>query len=118
MAEVRGTTLLGRLALSTVAALAVAAGDVRAEMVDPMQGKTIDLGTIGGTIYYTIHPDGYRVVATLGTDLPVRFIATLSPEQSIVLSIPRGLGEAAIQVRILRHDERLLVDSGTRLPGE
>ena len=109
----RGTMLLGRLALSTVTALVLAAGGVRAEILGPIEGKTINLGTIGGTIYYTIHSDGYRVVATLGTDSPVRFIATLSPEQSIVLSVPRGLGEAASQVRILRHDERLLVDSGT-----
>jgi len=75
-------------------------------MLDPIEGKTNNLGTIGGTIYYTIHSDGYRVVATLGPESPVRFVATLSPEQSTVLSVPHGLGEAASQVRILRHDER------------
>jgi len=47
-------------------------------------------------------PDGYRMVTTLGAELPVRFIAMLSLEQFVFDSIPRGLGEAAIQVRILR----------------
>jgi hypothetical protein len=91
---------------------------VRAETLYPIQGKTIDLGTIGGIVYYTIQPDGYRVVATLGTESPVRFIATLSPEQSIFLSTPRGLGQPAMLVRIMRHGEQLLVDGGTNSPGE
>jgi hypothetical protein len=107
----------GRIALPIVTALVLVAGGVRAEALYPIQGKAIDLGTIDGTVYYTIQPDGYRVVATLGTESPVRFIATLSTEQSIILSTPRGLGEPAIRVRIMRHGEQLLVDGGMRSPG-
>lgn len=110
--------LLGRNALPIVTALVLVAGGVRAETLEPMQGKTVDLGTIGGTVYYTVQPDGYRVVATLGTESPVRFIATLSPEQSIFLSTPRGHGEPAIRVRIMRHGQQLLVDGGMDLPSE
>ena len=104
------------IALPIVTALVLVAGGARAETLYPMQGKTIDLGTLGGTIYYTVEPDGYRVVATLGTESPVRFIATLSPEQSFSLSIPRRLGEPAIQVRIQRHGEQLVVEGGMK-PG-
>jgi hypothetical protein len=110
--------MLGRITLPIVTSLALVAGGTRADTLYPMQGKTVDLGTIGGTVYYTIQPDGYRVVATLGTESPVRFITTLSPEQSIILSTPRGLGEPAIQVRIVRHGEQLLVNSGANSPGE
>ena len=106
----------GRIALPIFTALVLVAGGVRAEALYPIQGKAIDLGTFEGTVYYTIQPDGYRVVVTLGTDSPVRFIATLSTEQSIILSTPRGLGEPAMQVRITRHGEQLLVDDGMRSP--
>jgi len=108
----------GRIALPMITTLVLVAGGAHAEALYPIQGKNIDLGAIGGVVYYTIQPDGYRVVATLRTGSPVRFIATLSPEQSILLSTPRGLGEPAIQVRIVRHGEQLLVDSGMNSPGE
>jgi hypothetical protein len=49
-----------------MAAIVFIAG-VRAEELRPIQGKLIDLATIGGIIYYTVQPEGYRVVATLGT---------------------------------------------------
>ena len=109
---------LGRIALPLVTTLVLATVGVHAETLYPIQGKTIDLGTISGIVYYTIQPDGYRVVATLGTESPVRFIATLSPEQSILLSTRRELGEPAIQVRIVRHGEQLLVDDGVNSPRE
>ena len=112
----RRTTSLGRFALPILPALVLVAGAVRAETLQPIQGKTADLGTIGGTVYYTIQPDGYQVVATLGTESPIRFIATLSPEQSIILSTPRNVGEPAIQVRIMRHGEQLFVDGGLTSP--
>ena len=104
--------LLGRTVFSAVAAVGLIAGTASAEELRPVQGKTIDLGTIGGIVYYTVQPEGYRVVATLGTETPVRFIATLAPEQVISLSAPRGLGEPAREVRITRHGEQLLIDGG------
>jgi len=110
--------LSGRIALPSLTAIVLVASGVRAETLHPMQGKTVDLGTVGGIVYYTIQPDGYHVVATLGTESPIRFTATLSPEQAIALSTPRGLGEPAIQVRIMRRGEQLLVESGVDAPGE
>ena len=106
----RRTMLLGRIALPVFTALVLVGGSVSAETLHPLEGKTIQLGTIGGIVYYTIQPDGYRVVVTLGTDSPMRFIATLSPEQSIFLSTPRGPGEPAIQMHLLRRGEQLLVE--------
>jgi len=102
--------LLGRIALPVFTALVLVAGSASAETLHPIEGKTVHLGTIGGIVYYTIEPDGYRVVVTLGTESPMRFIATLSPEQSIFLSTPRGPGEPAIQVHLMRRGEQLLVE--------
>src|SRR5215472_12474189 len=98
--------------ISRVVAVALVVGGVRAEAIQPIEGKRIDLGTMGGIVYYTVQPDGYRVVATLGTDTPVRFIATLTREQSVTLSTPRGVGEPAVEVRIMRRGEQLLVEGG------
>jgi hypothetical protein len=110
--------MLGRtISLAGVASMLVPSG-VRAETIQPIEGKSIDLGTLTGIVYYAAEPEGYRVVATLGTDTPIRFTATLAREQSVILSTPRGLGEPAIEVRIMRRGDQLLVGGGSRLLGE
>jgi hypothetical protein len=90
------------------------AGGVRADSIRPIEGKRIDLGTFGGVAYYTVNPDGYRLVVTLtpsGAETPVRFVATLAPGQSMTLSTPRKLGQPALEVRFQRKGESLLVDA-------
>jgi len=94
------------------AALAACASDKTvADTIQPIEGKDIDLGTLGGIVYYTVEPNGYHVVATLGTDTPVRFTATLAPDQSVTVSTPRAVGEPPMEVRITRHREQLTIDS-------
>jgi hypothetical protein len=101
------------LASCSVAAVFVAGG-VHAEML--ILGRSIDLGTLAGIAYYTVEPEGYRLVATLGTDTPVRFVATLTPGQSVTLSTPRMLGQLAVEVRFMRRGDELVVDDGAKLP--
>src|SRR5215469_5312586 len=89
------------------------AGGVRADSIKPIEGRRIDLGTFGGVAYYTVKPDGYRLVVTLtpsGAETPVRFVATLAPGQSVTLSTPRKLGEPALEVRFQHKGESLLVE--------
>jgi len=63
----------------------------------PIEGSSVNLGDVSGVVYYTIEPDGFRVVTTLvegekGT--PIRFVSVLAPGQRVVLSTshqPGGL---------------------------
>jgi hypothetical protein len=103
------------LASCAVAAVFIAGG-VHAETLKPIQGRSIDLGTLAGIAYYTVEPEGYRLVATLGSDTPVHFVATLAPGQSVTLSTPRVLGQLAAEVRFMRRGDELFVNDGAKLP--
>ena len=107
--------------LAATLALAVA-GPASAEVLKPVQARDIDaqgidLGAVSGVVYYTAEPDGFRVVATLaqgGEDaVPVQVEATLAPGQSVVLSIPHGVGEAPKAVEISRQADTVLVRKAT-----
>jgi hypothetical protein len=101
------------LLVAWAAAIILVAGGVHAESIEPIEGKSIDLGTFGGVAYYTLTPDGYRLVVTLmpsGADTPVRFVATLAPGQSVTLSTPRKLGEPAVEIHFQHQGESLFVD--------
>ena len=104
--------ILGSCAVAAV----FVAGGVHAETLKPIQGRSIDLGTLAGIAYYTVEHEGYRLVATLGTDTPVRFVATLAPGQSVTLSSPRMLGQSAMEVRFMRRGDELFVDDWAKLP--
>lgn len=97
------TTLLATMALAGVA---------HAQDLRPLNGKSIELGATTGTAYYTVGEDGFRVVATLAAGeaaTPVRFVATLSSGQSVVLSVPRAANEAAREVEIRRTGDVVTV---------
>jgi hypothetical protein len=103
---------------SCAVAAVFVAGGVHAETLKPIQARSIDLGALAGSAYYTVEPEGYRLVATLmpsGTDTPVRFVATLAPGQSVTLSTARMLGESAVQVRFMRQGDELFV-AGAKSP--
>jgi predicted aconitase len=95
------------------AAFALASiGAAHAEGLRPTEGRSIEFGQISGVAYYTVEPDGFRIVATLAqgeTGTPVRFEAVLAPGQSVVLSTPREAGVAPHAVKISRHNDRVLV---------
>jgi hypothetical protein len=65
-----------------------------------------------GVAYYTVEPDGLRVVATLaeGEDgTPVRVEALLAAGQSVVISSPREAGAPASRVEIARTGDQVQV---------
>jgi hypothetical protein len=104
------------IAFPTACAVAIilVAGEVGAGSIEPIEGKSVDLGTFGRVAYYTINPDGYRLVVTLtprGADTPVRFIATLAPGQYVTVSTPRKPGEPAVEVHFQHQGESLFVDT-------
>ena len=105
-----------RSTLFTTAFVLATLGAAHAESLRPIQAKSIDLGDVSGVAYYTVEPEGYRLVATLGTDTPVRFVATLASGQSVTLSTPRMLGQLAVEVRFMRRGDELFVNDGAKLP--
>lgn len=65
-----------------------------------------------GVAYYTVEPDGFRVVTTLAqgaTGTPVRVVAVLASGQKMVLSMPREAGVAPLAVEISRDAHTVLV---------
>jgi hypothetical protein len=103
-----------------LAATLLVAGSAHADGLKPIEAKSFTLGTTTGIVYYTVQPTGYRVVATLQsgeTPTVVRFVATLAPEQSVTLSSPRGVGEPAIEVRLVRHGDQLFVGDASQVAG-
>lgn len=110
-------TIMNARNIFLAAALALASvGAAHADGLRPIQGQSIDLGTMTGIAYYTAEHDGFRVVATLseGDDgTPVRFEAVLAPGQRVVLSTPRGLGLVSEAVEISRENDTMLVRKAT-----
>ena len=78
----------------------------------PATGQSIDLGTLAGTAYYTVRPNGFHVVATLAdarSGAPMRVEATLAAGQSVTLSTPGGRSGPPRTVEITRLDREILV---------
>ncbi|RWM25560.1 hypothetical protein [Mesorhizobium sp.] len=83
-----------------------------AAALEPGSGHNVHLAAVDGVVYYTVEPDGYRVVATLasGADaLPIRVISTLVPGQRLLISVPRSVGQPSIDFEILRNGDALVV---------
>jgi hypothetical protein len=92
----------GLAMIGTSAAAGLAAGS----------GYSIRLSGFEGVLYYTVAPDGYRVVATTASGpegTPIRFVVTLAPGQRAVLSTPRSVGEPPVDLEIRRDADALLV---------
>lgn len=87
-------------------------GALGAAELAPKSGHSIHLARFDGVVYYTVEQEGYRVVATLASgpgELPIRFVATLGPEQRLLISVPQAVGEPSIEFEILRTGHTLLV---------
>ena len=96
------------------ATIALGATPALAGDTTPSAAHLLDLGAVSGVAYYTIEPQGFRVVATLvegegGT--PVRVSGLLAPGQSLTLSTPREAGLSPVAVEISREADTLLVTS-------
>lgn len=78
----------------------------------PMAAQVIALGSVSGVAYYTVQPDGYRVVATLAggpESTSIRYIATLVPGQSVLVSVPQAVNEPPLEVAITRNGDTVSV---------
>lgn len=100
-----------KIATSLLATL-VLVGAAHADELRPHQGRSIELGGTTGVAYYTVVEDGFQIVATLAAGeatAPVRFIATLAPGQSVVLSVPQALNETAKELEIRRNGDVIAI---------
>ena len=69
---------------------------------------SINLGDVSGVAYYTVEPDGFRVVTTLAqgeAGTPIRFVTVLAPGQRVVVSTPYQ----APALEVSRKGDELLV---------
>ena len=116
MMQVMGTNMVHQTLLSASAAAMIAAGAVNAGELHAIEGRSIALGPVTGTVYFVQQGAEDDVVATLraGTgNTIIRFVATLSPGQSAIISVPRGPGETPITVRIRRQGRRVFLTRDT-----
>jgi hypothetical protein len=105
------TMTIRRIIIAAAFALTVA-GAAQADGLRPIEGRSIDLGDVSGIAYYTVEPDGFRVVATVAqgeAGTPVRLETVLAPDQSVVLSTPREGSVAPNAIKISRHGDQVLV---------
>jgi hypothetical protein len=75
------------------------------------QGQDFVVGDAIGVAYFTSEPDGLRLVATVKSSegSPVRFVATLAPDQTATVSVPGKVGDAVTEVKFVRRGERVVV---------
>jgi hypothetical protein len=98
--------------LAGLFAAAASIGVAQADELLPMQAKSVALGEMTGIAYYTVTEKGYEIVATVAhgeTGMPMRFVASLVPGQSVTLSVPRSAGQAALEMEIARVGDTVLV---------
>ena len=82
------------------AALTLASlGAAQANNLKPIEGRSINLGDVSGVVYYTVEPNGFRVMTTLAqgeAGTPIRFVSVLAPGQRALLSTPHQT--AAVEI--------------------
>lgn len=98
------------LALGALFASARLAPAEAGEIVSPQAGLTVGLGATNVNIFYQPTAAGFHVVATAGTDKPndvIRLVSTLKPGQEVAISVPRSVGQSAIELRLRRSGDVL-----------
>ncbi|MET4423799.1 hypothetical protein AB7645_36795 [Bradyrhizobium sp. 956_D2_N1_5] len=97
-----------RSSLLAAAATFASLGAAHANGLRPIEGLSINLGDVSGVAYYTVEPDGFRVVTTLAqgeAGTPIRFVTVLAPGQRVVVSTPYQ----APALEVSRKGDELLV---------
>lgn len=81
-----------------------------AEQLEPIQATSIKLGSVQGVAYYTVEPDGLRLVTTVSAgEATFRFTSTLVRDQKITLSVPGLNGAAEREIVFERLHDRVHV---------
>jgi len=91
--------MLIRTTLLAAAVTLASLGAAQANNLKPIEGRSINLGDVSGVVYYTVEPDGFRVVTTLAEaekGTPIRFVSVLAPGQRVLLSTPHQAGALEI----------------------
>lgn len=89
-----------------LAGVRLAPAQAGGEIVSPRAGLTVALGTTNVSILYQPTATGFQVVATAGTDKSgdvTRLVCTLMPGQEVAISVPRSVGQSAIELRLHRR---------------
>jgi hypothetical protein len=105
--SIRSTLLAAAFTLASL-------GAAHANGLRPIEGRSIDFGDVSGVAYYTVEPDGFRVVTTLAQGergTPIRFVSVLAPGQRVVLSTPQAAGA----LEISRNGDSLFVRKANAL---
>jgi len=105
--SIRSTLLAAAFTLASL-------GAAHANGLRPIEGRSIDLGDVSGVAYYTVEPDGFRVVTTLAQGergTPIRFVSVLAPGQRVVVSTPQAAGA----LEISRNGDSLFVRKANAL---
>jgi hypothetical protein len=99
--SIRSTVLAAAFTLASL-------GAAHANGLRPIEARSVHLGDLSGVAYYTVEPDGFRVVTTLAqgeAGKPIRFVSVLTPGQRVVLSTPQQAGV----LEISRNGDSLVV---------
>jgi hypothetical protein len=85
---------------------------VHAGELNDMEAESINLGSYRGVVFYTNEQDGYHVVATISegeSGQPVRFEATITDTQKLMISVPGKLGQPSQVLEMSRASNKLVV---------
>jgi hypothetical protein len=105
--SVRNTLLAVAFAMASL-------GTAHANGLRPIEAQSIHLADVSGVAYYTVEPNGFRVVTTLAqgeAGTPVRFVSVLAPGQRVVISTPYR----APALELSRQRDELLVRKASLL---
>ena len=87
-------------------------GAAHAAELRPLEGRSLDFGSVSGVAYYTVEENGFRVVTTLAqgeTGMPVRFVTVLASGQSVTLATPGDEGHTPAALEFSREQDQVLV---------
>jgi hypothetical protein len=104
--------MVGRYLIAYAMVGVALTGPAAAAELAPGSGHSIRLAAFDGVVYYTVEQDGYRVVATLASNvdaLPIRITSTLLPGQRAVVSVPQADGQPSLDFELLRDGDALVV---------
>jgi hypothetical protein len=96
-------------------ALAIALGLSTSALAGPMEpthGYSVDLGQIRGSAYYTVEPDGLRLVAIFAegeNGKPIRLNVTLSPNQRLRVAVPGEMHGPTSEIEFVREGDEVVV---------
>src|SRR5688572_1659541 len=107
-----GESMSVRRFIIAAASLLTFAGAAHASELRPLEGRSLDLGSVSGVAYYKVEENGFRIFATLAqgeAGTPVRFVALLAPGQSVTLSSAGEEGSAPASVEFTRQQHQMFV---------